>query len=41
MLLLTLQGGMPNEMYNTVAQLKDGIYEGTVNKDKHLQWIIL
>jgi len=25
---LTLQGGMSNEMYNTIARVTDGIYEG-------------
>lgn len=26
--LLQLQGGMSNEMYNTVARVTDGLYEG-------------
>lgn len=27
-LLSFLQGGMSNEMYNTIARVTDGIYEG-------------
>lgn len=26
---LCLQGGMSNELYNTIARVTDGIYEGT------------
>lgn len=26
---LWLQGGMSNELYNTIARVTDGIYEGT------------
>ena len=27
---IELQGGMSNELYNTIARVTDGIYEGTV-----------
>lgn len=30
LIYLQLQGGMSNEMYNTVARVTDGIYEGTI-----------
>lgn len=26
-----LQGGMSNELYNTIARVTDGIYEGTTD----------
>lgn len=29
--VIILQGGMSNEMYNTIARVTDGIYEGTVH----------